>query len=72
VLEHAKREGVKVTKTSIMLGVGETDEQVVDALKGERHAFQTFRFSSYGPQNYAILMWTLSHSGNTCDPQNDT
>jgi lipoic acid synthetase len=56
VLEHAKREGVKVTKTSIMLGVGETDEQVVDALKGERHAFQTFRLSSYGVQNYAILM----------------
>lgn len=34
VLEHAKREGVKITKTSIMLGVGETEEQVLDALKG--------------------------------------
>jgi len=33
VLEHAKREGVRITKTSIMLGVGETKEQVLDALK---------------------------------------
>ncbi len=35
VLEWAKEAGVKVTKTSIMLGVGETEEQVMDALKGE-------------------------------------
>lgn len=34
VLEHAKKEGVKVTKSSIMLGVGETHDQVLDALKG--------------------------------------
>jgi len=34
VLEHAKREGVRITKTSIMLGVGETEDQVLDALKG--------------------------------------
>ncbi|THU91738.1 Lipoyl synthase [Dendrothele bispora CBS 962.96] len=33
VLEHAKREGVRVTKTSIMLGVGETHDQIMDALK---------------------------------------
>lgn len=33
VLEHAKKEGVSVTKTSIMLGVGETDDQVMDALQ---------------------------------------
>lgn len=33
VLEHAKKEGVRVTKTSIMLGIGETDEQVMDALR---------------------------------------
>lgn len=32
VLGHAKKEGVRVTKTSIMLGVGETDDQVMDAL----------------------------------------
>lgn len=34
VLKHAKKEGVKVTKTSIMLGVGENEEQVLAALKG--------------------------------------
>lgn len=34
VLEHAKKEGVRVTKSSIMLGVGETGDQVLDALKG--------------------------------------
>ncbi|KAF8320600.1 Lipoyl synthase [Cantharellus anzutake] len=33
VLEHAKKEGVNVTKTSIMLGVGENEDQVLDALK---------------------------------------
>lgn len=33
VLEHAKKEGVQVTKTSIMLGVGETEDQVMDALR---------------------------------------
>jgi lipoic acid synthetase len=35
VLEHAKKEGVRITKTSIMLGVGETEEQVMDALRGK-------------------------------------
>src|SRR6202161_598791 len=34
VLEHAKKEGVRITKSSIMLGVGETYDQVLDALKG--------------------------------------
>ena len=41
VLEHAKREGKDahegrgiLTKTSIMLGVGETEEQLVAALRG--------------------------------------
>lgn len=33
VLERAKAEGVRVTKTSIMLGVGENEEQVMDALR---------------------------------------
>ncbi|KAJ7727850.1 mitochondrial Lipoyl synthase [Mycena maculata] len=33
VLEHAKKEGVRITKTSIMLGVGETDDQVLRALQ---------------------------------------
>ncbi|CAL1696125.1 unnamed protein product [Somion occarium] len=33
VLEHAKKEGVRITKTSIMLGVGENEAQIIDALK---------------------------------------
>ncbi|KAI0824196.1 lipoic acid synthase [Trametes gibbosa] len=33
VLEHAKKEGVRITKTSIMLGVGEHEAQVMDALR---------------------------------------
>ncbi|KAG8746280.1 hypothetical protein FRC10_005529 [Ceratobasidium sp. 414] len=36
VLAHAKRSGVKITKTSIMLGVGETEEQVMATLKALR------------------------------------
>ncbi|KAK2461819.1 hypothetical protein APHAL10511_006282 [Amanita phalloides] len=38
VLEHAKSEGVRVTKSSIMLGVGETRDQVLDALKEMRRS----------------------------------
>ncbi len=34
VLKRAKEEGVRVTKTSMMLGIGETEEQVMDALRG--------------------------------------
>lgn len=35
VLDHAKKQGVRVTKTSIMLGVGENSEQIMDALRGQ-------------------------------------
>ena len=35
VLEWAKEAGVRVTKTSIMLGLGETEEQVLHALQGQ-------------------------------------
>ena len=34
VLEQAKKDGARVTKTSMMLGVGETEEQVLTALRG--------------------------------------
>jgi len=44
VLEHCKKEGVLVTKTSIMLGVGETEEQVMAALKGTFHTFLIFLY----------------------------
>ncbi|PSR85833.1 hypothetical protein PHLCEN_2v5309 [Hermanssonia centrifuga] len=33
VLQRAKQEGVRVTKTSIMLGVGENSDQLMDALR---------------------------------------
>lgn len=33
VLERAKQDGVRVTKTSVMLGVGETEDQIMDALR---------------------------------------
>jgi len=36
VLERAKEEGIKVTKTSMMLGVGEDEEGVIRALKALR------------------------------------
>lgn len=35
VLEHAKKEGVQVTKTSIMLGVGENHDQILRTLQGQ-------------------------------------
>lgn len=35
VLQRAKEEGVRVTKTSMMLGIGETEDQVMDALRRE-------------------------------------
>ena len=34
VLEHAKKRGVRITKTSIMLGVGETGDQLLSTLEG--------------------------------------
>jgi lipoic acid synthetase len=35
ILEHAKKEGVQVTKTSIMLGVGENHDQILRTLHGQ-------------------------------------
>ncbi|KLO20235.1 Lipoyl synthase [Schizopora paradoxa] len=37
VLEQAKKDGARVTKTSMMLGVGETEEQVTAALRELRN-----------------------------------
>lgn len=57
VLEHAKKEGVRVTKTSIMLGVGETEEQVLDALKGTIPAHHEFYLLIYNfEQSFARSM----------------
>jgi lipoyl synthase len=41
VLARAKQDGVRVTKTSIMLGVGETEDQVKDALRGQSISHST-------------------------------
>ena len=41
VLERAKEDGVRVTKTSIMLGLGENEEQIMDALRGTCRSFPT-------------------------------
>ncbi|TRM65715.1 mitochondrial Lipoyl synthase [Schizophyllum amplum] len=38
VLEHAKSQGVRITKTSIMLGVGETEDQLLRTLQELRKA----------------------------------
>ena len=51
VLEHAKKTGKEglITKTSIMLGVGETDEQVEQTLKGNWPCSLEFVFLDYFP-----------------------
>jgi lipoyl synthase len=43
VLARAKQDGVRVTKTSIMLGVGETEDQVKDALRGQLISHSTLQ-----------------------------
>lgn len=48
VLRHAKSEGVRITKTSIMLGLGEEDNEIMHALEG-----QTFLLTSlFAPNNH--------------------
>jgi lipoic acid synthetase len=42
VLERAKKvKPTLITKTSMMLGLGETDEEVLHALKGKKHIYMT-------------------------------
>lgn len=43
VLEQAKKDGARVTKTSMMLGVGETEEQLMAALRGSCSSTEHFR-----------------------------
>ena len=48
VLQHAKRSGAKVTKTSIMLGLGETHDDVLSALVQLReHEVDVVTFGQY-------------------------
>lgn len=44
VLKRAKEEGVRVTKTSMMLGVGENRDQIMDALRGQSPSHLNERF----------------------------
>jgi lipoyl synthase len=78
VLKRAKQEGVRVTKTSIMLGVGETEDQVMDALRGQLISHLSaippgqFQFRLNGQQNSVRLTSTSSRSVNICAPQRGT
>lgn len=76
VLKRAKQDGVRVTKTSIMLGVGETEDQVMDALRGQL-VFSLItippgQFRLNGQQNFVRLTSTSSRLVNICDPQRST
>lgn len=73
VLERAKQEGVRVTKTSVMLGVGETEDQVMDALRGAliSHLSQG-QFRLNGQQNFVKSMLTSSRLVNICVPRRGT
>ena len=78
VLDRAKQanEGL-ITKTSIMLGLGETDEQLWEALKGDiqillYRLLLSRNANTGGPQNYDKSTSTSSHSANTCAPRNNT
>jgi lipoyl synthase len=68
VLEAAKeaKEGL-ITKTSLMLGLGETDDQVWAALKGDYCLYVLLGASSTNfNQNFGSPMLTLSHSVSIC------
>ncbi|KAJ3475447.1 hypothetical protein NLI96_g11828 [Meripilus lineatus] len=48
VLQHAKNEGVRITKTSIMLGVGENEDQLMETLRELRkHDVDVVTFGQY-------------------------
>jgi lipoic acid synthetase len=63
-----------ITKTSIMLGLGEKEEQIWDALRGEiipPFTIKTVQALTLS-QNYGKSMSTLSPSASICDLQNVT
>lgn len=73
VLEHAKKEGARITKTSIMLGVGETEEEILDALKGTSTHSHCLNWLIYIPiQSCVKRMLTLLHLDNICAQRNVT
>lgn len=76
VLKHAKDvmgEGNIITKTSLMLGLGEQEQEVEDALRGT--SFRLWRLeleTNILLQNYAKQTSTSSRLGSTCDRRRDT
>lgn len=68
VLEAAKaaKPGL-ITKTSIMLGLGETEEQLWDTLRGKSLIQCIHQLNANMMQNCVRLMWMLSPLVNTCD-----
>jgi lipoic acid synthetase len=73
VLERAKKisEGRLITKTSIMLGLGETEAQLWETLTGWFNLFRIGNLLTFS-QNSERLMLTLLPLANTCGQQNDT
>lgn len=64
-----------ITKTSIMLGVGEQDHEVRATLEGgspSSGSRDDWTLADSVTQNFARSMSTLSRSDNTCDPQSAT
>lgn len=81
VLEHVKKvrgkEGI-ITKTSIMLGLGETEEELWDCLRGKytslffsRSGKNSKYLTSYFLQNFARSMSMSSLSASTCGRRRD-
>ena len=79
VLRMAKEAGAGITKTSIMLGLGETREQVVGALAQlreagvdvvtfgqERRAVHSIHTTGYGPQLSSISSSCTTPMKNAC------
>jgi len=63
VLERAKEEGVKVTKTSVMLGVGEDEDGIIRALKGLCHfSLAPELAATYRPNRYLFRLTALRAS----------
>ncbi len=72
VLQRAKQEGVRVTKTSIMLGVGENNDQLMDALRGTCGSDEINDSRLNSAQSFARWTSMSSHLVNICVPQNGT
>lgn len=78
VLKHVKDvkgQGNIITKTSIMLGLGEIEEELWDALRGKRchaGARNSGPRDADGLQNFERPTWMWSRLGSTCNRRRDT